>query len=117
MDFWMRLKNKIKACNTTQEWVAGEINVPFSTFRKWFVRKTYPDAEQCVKIARLLNVTVEYLVSGKDEFVLYGTEKLVINQFRKLGEHDKENILIILDGWTNRERPLFRQGQEMDNPT
>jgi hypothetical protein len=28
MDFWMRLKNEIKAKNTTQEWIAGKIGVP-----------------------------------------------------------------------------------------
>ena len=54
MDFWNRLKDQIKAKNTTQEWIAAQIGVPFGTFRKWLTRKTYPDVKQGLEIAQLL---------------------------------------------------------------
>jgi len=53
MDFWMRLKSEIKAKNTTQEWIAGQIGVPFGTFRKWMTRKTYPNVKEGTEIAKL----------------------------------------------------------------
>jgi len=43
MGFWMRLKNELKAKNTTQEWISGKIGVPFGTFKKRMTRKTYPN--------------------------------------------------------------------------
>ena len=61
MDFWMRLKNEIKAKNTTQEWIAGKIDVPFGTFRKWLTRRTYSNLKQGTEIAKLLETSAEYL--------------------------------------------------------
>jgi superoxide dismutase len=43
MDFWTRIKDQIKGKNTTWEWIAGKIGVPFGAFRKWLTQKTYPD--------------------------------------------------------------------------
>jgi hypothetical protein len=34
MDFWIKLKTGIKAKNTTQEWIAGKIDVPFKYIQK-----------------------------------------------------------------------------------
>ncbi|MDR1949171.1 MAG: helix-turn-helix domain-containing protein [Spirochaetaceae bacterium] len=65
MNFWTRLKKQIKMCNQTQEGVSSEIKVPFGTFRKWMDRKTYPDANEVVKMAVILNTTVEELVEGE----------------------------------------------------
>lgn len=65
MDFWERLKNEIKRQNTTQEWVAGKINVSYRTFNGWISRKIMPNADQAVSIAKLLDTTVEYLITGK----------------------------------------------------
>jgi hypothetical protein len=84
MDFWTRLKTMIRDNNTTQEWVANKIKVPFSTFRKWFTRKTYPDAKESVDIAKLLNTTVEYLVTGESPLCLNETEKKLIENYRQL---------------------------------
>lgn len=65
MDFWERLKNGVKENNTTQEWIAKEIGIPFGTLRKWLSRKTMPNADQAVAIARALNTTVEEMVTGE----------------------------------------------------
>ncbi len=67
MTFWDRLKNQIRKENTTQEWVAGQIDVSYRTFRGWVSRKIMPNADQAVAIAKALNTTVEYLVSGITE--------------------------------------------------
>ena len=65
MDFWTRLKNRIRICKQTQEGISADINVPFGTFRKWMDRRTYPDANEVVKLAVLLKTTVEELVDGE----------------------------------------------------
>jgi len=102
MDFWMRLKNEIKSKNTTQEWVSGQINVPFGTFRKWMTRKTYPNLKEGVEIARLLGISAEYLITGTEIESLDNTEKKLISAYRKLSLSEKENALLALNAWANK---------------
>jgi len=102
MDFWIRLKNEIKAKNTTQEWIAGKIDVPLSTFRKWMTRKTYPNLKEGVEIAKLLDVSAEYLITGIEISNLNDSEKKLINAYRKLNAADKENALLTLTAWTGK---------------
>ena len=102
----MRLKSEIKAKNTTQEWIAGQIGVPFGTFRKWMTRKTYPNLEEGTKIAKLLGVTAEYLITGtkpesyQDNFD--NSELNLINAYRKLSSADRENTLLAVNAWAGK---------------
>jgi transcriptional regulator with XRE-family HTH domain len=102
MDFWMRLKAEIKGKNTTQEWIAGKIGVPFGTFRKWLDRKTYPDLKEGVEIAGLLETSVEYLVTGCDPDVLSDEERALLRDYRKLNKADQENITLAIGAWLRK---------------
>jgi len=102
MDFWVRLKNEIKAKNTTQEWIAGQIDVPFGTFRKWMTRKTYPNLKEGAEIAKLLGVSAEYLVAGTEPEGLDALERKLVNAFRKLSAADKENVLLAVNAWAGK---------------
>lgn len=98
----MRLKNEIKGKNTTQEWIAGKIDVPLSTFRKWMTRKTYPNIKEGIEIARLLETSVEYLVTGIEKETLSETEQKLISSYRKLSFTDKENALLAVNAWAGK---------------
>jgi transcriptional regulator with XRE-family HTH domain len=102
MDFWIRLKNEIKAKNTTQEWISGKIGVPLSTFRKWMTRKTYPNIKEGVEIAKLLETSAEYLVTGIGLEDLSDTERKLMNSYRKLNSADKENVLLAVNAWAGK---------------
>lgn len=65
MLFWENTKKRIKAENTTQEWVANETEISYETFRSWISKGILPRADQAVSIAKALNTTVEYLVTGE----------------------------------------------------
>jgi transcriptional regulator with XRE-family HTH domain len=103
MDFWMRLKSQIKAKNTTQEWIAGKVSVPFGTFRKWMTRKTYPDLKEGVAIAKLLETSAEYLITGIEPGVLSDTEQKLIGVYRKLSPADRENVMLAVKAWTGKK--------------
>jgi len=105
MDFWARLKSEIKAKNTTQEWIAGKIGVPLSTFRKWMTRKTYPNLKEGTEIAELLGVTAEYLITGITHEGLDNSERKLINSYRKLNSTDKENTLLAVNAWAGKNEP------------
>lgn len=102
MDFWTRLKLMIRENNTTQEWVARRIGVPFGTFRKWLTRKTYPNAIESVKIAKLLNTSVEYLVMGNNIEGLSTSECELLEAYRRLNKNDQENIVLAIAAWLKK---------------
>ena len=98
----MRLKDKIKAQNTTQEWIAGKIDVPFGTFKKWMTRKTYPNIKQGVEIAKLLETTAEYLVTGVKIENLNDAERKLIASYRKLSPANRENAMLAINAWAKK---------------
>ncbi|GHV58139.1 hypothetical protein AGMMS49579_25090 [Spirochaetia bacterium] len=102
MDFWTRLKEQIKRKNTTQEWIAAKIEVPFGTFRKWLTRKTYPDLKQGLEIAGLLDTSVEYLVTGSGPDILSEEERNLVRNYRKLDKADQENITLAMGAWLGK---------------
>jgi transcriptional regulator with XRE-family HTH domain len=99
MDFWTRLKDQIKRKNTTQEWIAGKIGVPFGTFRSWLRRKSYPDIKQGLEIAELLDTSAEYLVTGSGPDILSEEERNLVRDYRKLDRADQENITLAIGAW------------------
>ena len=103
MDFWQRLKNTIKEQNTTQEWVAGKIGVPLSTFRKWMTRKTYPSLKEGIEMAKLLETTAEHLLTGEHPNGLSEEEQRLINIYRKLNPEDRENINLAVSAWLDKQ--------------
>ena len=106
MDFWIRLKNEIKTKNTTQEWLSGKIGVPFGTFRKWMTRKTYPDIKEGVEIAKLLETSAEYLVTGLEMENLSDAERKLLNAYRKLSSADRENAILAMNAWVGKRGKL-----------
>ena len=105
MDFWSRLKSEIKAQNTTQEWIAGKIGVPFGTFRKWMTRKTYPNLKEGIEIAKLLETSAEYLVTGTEPEGLNNAERKLIRAYRKLSSTDQKNVILAINAWVNKDEP------------
>ena len=102
----MRLKNEIKAQNTTQEWVAGKIGVPFGTFRKWMTRRTYPNVKEGIEIAKLLETSAEYLVTGDEPSGLNDVERKLMNSYRKLNSADRENVILAVNAWVGKNDVL-----------
>ena len=111
MDFWRRLKNAIKAQNTTQEWIAGKIGVPLSTFRKWMTRKTYPNIKEGIEMAKLLDTSAEYLVTGIEPEGLDDAERKLMSVYRKLNQGDRENIMLAAEAWAAKRQRRGDRGK------
>jgi hypothetical protein len=62
--FWENIKKEIKQQNTTHEWVAKKAKIKFNTFQGWISKGIYPRADEAVRIAAALNISVEHLVTG-----------------------------------------------------
>lgn len=61
---WARVKELTKEKKLTQEKLASMCNINFRTLQNWISRDITPDAFCIVAIAKALNVSVEYLVTG-----------------------------------------------------
>ncbi|WP_407432520.1 helix-turn-helix domain-containing protein [Methanobrevibacter sp.] len=65
LDFWNRVKALIKENKITQEMLANKAGISFNNLKQQIFYNRYPTADEAVKIAQVLNTTVEYLVTGK----------------------------------------------------
>jgi transcriptional regulator with XRE-family HTH domain len=102
MSFWDRLRNEIKERGLTQDGAAKKLNVPIGTFKNWLLRQTYPDAREIVEIAKILDTSAEYLVTGADASKLSEEERALIKNFRRLSKYDREHIALIIDAWLRK---------------
>ena len=64
VEFWSRVNALIKSRKTKQQSVAESCGISYQTFRGWVTRQSFPDAQQVFRIAKSLDTTVEYLMTG-----------------------------------------------------
>lgn len=77
-NFWNRTNDLLKQQGNTQLELCTTCEINHQTFRGWIVHGTYPNALQVVKIAKFLNTSVEYLVTGIEP----DTSKLELEQLK-----------------------------------
>ncbi|MBR6081195.1 MAG: helix-turn-helix transcriptional regulator [Treponema sp.] len=65
--FAERLERLIKEKKLTQIVVADTVGIRRPTISDWKKNGSYPTADVAVKIAKLLEVSVEYLITGKED--------------------------------------------------
>jgi len=72
------------------------------------VRENMPTADIAVKIAKVLGVTVEYLVTGEEnqaeKFMLGAEIRALIQNFKLLSEKDQKMIIAITQLVKNQDR-------------
>lgn len=66
INFWKNVRYEIEYLGLSQKELSLAINESYNTLRTWLKEERLPNAEQAVKIARVLGVTVEHLVEAKD---------------------------------------------------
>ena len=64
-NFWMRINNRIKLLQTTQEWVAAQSGIKYQTLRGWVTKGIFPRANEATALAKTLDTSVEELVTGR----------------------------------------------------
>lgn len=69
MDFGERLSNSRKKSNLTQEQLASLLNVSRQTISKWESNEFYPETDKLLSVSKILEVSLDYLLLGKEESV------------------------------------------------
>lgn len=94
-DFWDRVNNFIKTSNKTQKTFSSECGFGERRIESLCSGDRLPDPLECLSIANVMGVTVDYLLTGKvsETEVLSDTEKLLISLYRKTPKPLQDVIL------------------------
>jgi transcriptional regulator with XRE-family HTH domain len=89
--FGRRLKKLRKQKRWTQKELAAMANIGFSQFNKYECGLHIPPAEKLIELARLLDTSVDYLLSGEapQDYSLHNTR--LIKRFQELEQFDTED--------------------------
>ena len=64
MDFWENVSNILKQSHLTQAYICERTNININTLHGWTSKKVLPRVDDAYKIAKALNTSVEYLMTG-----------------------------------------------------
>lgn len=90
MTIGSRIRDLRRNLNYSQEYLAEQLEVSRQAVSKWEQDLSNPDTNNIIKLAELLNSTVEYIASGKQETVDRSSAK------QKLSKRQKIKIGIII---------------------
>lgn len=101
MDFNSRLKEEIELSNLRYKELAEKSGVPERALYNYVASKnpSMPPVDVAVKIANVLGVTVEYLVTGKEESETNNETNIkketitLLKNFLTLSEHDRKMLI------------------------
>ena len=97
MYFKDRLREEIEFKGLLGKEIAAKVGISYSTFLSYIdSRSVLPNVETAVKIAKVLGVSVEYLVTGANDSNISGkAEEILLANFRRLSNSNKQNLLKI----------------------
>lgn len=98
LQFWLNVREELEYNLKTQKELATAIGISYNTLQSWITKDRLPDVEQALKIAKNLNTSIEYLVTGKDEEnkVLNSRLQIMIPKLNHLSDENLELIDLII---------------------
>jgi len=102
-----RIDNLLKERNLNRVVLAEAIGIKPQNISAWSVRGTVPAGDICLKIADYLNVSIEWLICGK-EGGLSNEERWVLSQWKSLDAVQKDTVRTLLEKWES-DRTAFEK--------
>ena len=87
--------------------VSEALKLPDNCFSNWSARGTIPAGDICLKIAEYLNVSIEWLICGK-EGGLNNEERWLLSQWKNLDAVQKDTVWTLLNKWES-DRTAFEK--------
>lgn len=112
MEFSERLKNLRKQAHLTQVDVAGKLGISQQAYASWERGIKKPTQDNLVKIAQVLNVSVDYLVGNSEEKSddLDNIELLFRMNSKGLTDEEKEVFKKELIAFMEERKLKFKKG-------
>jgi len=97
MDFHERLTKLLKSKSLSQKELAEKIGIRRPLISEWKRNKSFPYADVAVKISKIMNISVDYLLTGTDVTGLNKDELDVVTKYKKLSHYDKQNVIALIN--------------------
>lgn len=97
-DFVKRIDAKLLEKNLKRAALCTDLKLSSTSITDWARRGTVPAGDICIKIADYLNVSVEWLVTGREGEVS-NEEKKLLAQWKLLTADQKDTIRTLLEKW------------------
>ena len=112
MEFAERLKTLRKQVKLTQAQIAEKLDISQQAYASWERGVKKPTQENLVKIAQILNVTVDYLVGNSDntENELDNIELLFRMNSKGMTDEEKEIFKKELIEFMEERKKAFKKG-------
>ncbi len=109
MKFHQRLKELRKKKGVSQAELGELTAIHFTQISRYERGDTLPNAEVLTKLAKALDTTVDYLVSGSttDAVTQAGLDKELIGRFQSLqsmNKEDRKTVLSLIDAFIAKNR-------------
>jgi phage repressor protein C with HTH and peptisase S24 domain len=77
IEFWERFETQMKVLSLTKKELAALAGISYGTFVNYSTNNRIPKTEEVVKIAKTIETSVEYLVSGKETEIEIEKDELI----------------------------------------
>jgi len=106
-EFWGRVNYFLKAKGKTQKQFSSDCGFQERRIESLLNGKRLPSPEECVDIAKVMNVSVDYLLTGKaaETKELTADEATILDNFRKAPTVYKHMALSVMRDFANAEDP------------
>lgn len=107
MSFWENVDEELKFRGMERKELGTKAGFPESYISKGIARKSSPSADLALRIAKVLNVSIEFLITGKEpqknsvDGRLSPDTKRLITKLNKLSPKQKQIIFDMADALTN----------------
>lgn len=105
-----RIVELLKSNGTSQADLCNYINIKYNVFTTWKTRETDPPAKYLVQICEFLDITLEYLLTGKEKNSLKGNLS-----------NDEQELLLIYKGLSDINKAKVKERAtvlaELETPT
>ena len=86
MDFWERCQALMHDREINQSDIGRKLNIGDTTVSYWIRNKSVPRADDALRLADLLGVSVRYLVTGEDDKMLSHRERELLDVCKLMPE-------------------------------
>ena len=111
MSFWSNVDTELKFQGISRKELSYMVNVKEMTIHKGIERDSVPSADTALKIARALNVSLEYLLDMEENHApslttptdqqqatkLYRKYSTILNQLEKLSQKERTAVTQLVD--------------------
>ncbi|MFW5879783.1 MAG: helix-turn-helix domain-containing protein [bacterium] len=109
MTFAERLKDLRKKKGLSQNELSNTIGVHFTQVSRYERGETKPNAEAMAKLANALDTTVDYLMSGTSDDIIFnaGLDREIISRLKQIQDFnvdDKKTALYLLDALIAKQK-------------